>query len=120
GHLLEHLAGSLYSEEGSDPFALGKLDPGNQVVVGSRTITGSSLTYKVQVVGKNAGLLADGDNSQLDNKATVSSTTSDDYYLKIEAVSGVGLRGQYLVDIDVQDTASPRITAISGIPAEGG
>ena len=45
---------------------------------------------------------------------------TDDYYLKIEAIGGVGLRGQYLVDVDVQDAVPPKVTSISGIPAEGG
>ena len=45
---------------------------------------------------------------------------TDDYYLKVEAISGVGMRGQYLVDIDVLDTVAPRITGISQLPAAGG
>ena len=64
--------------------------------------------------------MPDEDGSQQNTQALVSITQSDDYYLKVEALSGVGMRGQYLVDLDVQDTVPPRITSIAGIPAEGG
>ena len=59
--------GSLYSQEGVDYYALGRLDPGNQVVVSSRTISVSGLTYKLQVVGGVVGLLPDADGSQHDS-----------------------------------------------------
>ena len=119
GHLTASVAGSLYSGEGLDYYRLGRLDPGNRVDVASRAISVSGLTYKVQVVGATAGTLSDQDGSQADPRATVLITQADEYYLKIEANSGVGLRGQYLIDIDVQDTVPPRITSVTGIPAEG-
>ncbi len=120
GHLLASVAGSLYSQEGLDYFPLGRLDPGNQVTVSSRTISVSGLTYKVQVVGATVGLLPDADGSQLDARASVAIALTDDYYLKVEAINGVGIRGQYLVDVDVQDTVPPKITTISQLPAAGG
>ena len=120
GHLAASVAGSLYSGEGLDYYALGRLDPGNRVDVASRTISVSGLTYKVQVVGASMGVLPDADGSQQDNRATVTVAQNDDYYLKVEAISGAGIRGQYLVDVDVQDTVPPRITSVTGIPAEGG
>ena len=55
GHLAASVAGSLYSGEGLDYYALGRLDPGNRVDVASRTISVSGLTYKVQVVGAQRG-----------------------------------------------------------------
>ena len=58
------------------------------VAVASRTISLSGLTYKVQVVGGVIGLLPDDDGSQLDAQATVSIGQTDDYYLKLEAISG--------------------------------
>ena len=50
-----------------DYYALGRLDPGNQVVVSSRTISVSGLTYRLQVVGGVVGLLPDADGSQQDS-----------------------------------------------------
>ena len=120
GHLVASVAGSLYSQEGVDYFTLGKLDAGNAVSVSSRTISVSGLTYKVQVVGKTVGLLPDADGSQLDAKASVTVTQNDDYYVKVEAISGVGIRGQYLINLDVQDTVAPKVTSIVGLPVAGG
>ena len=111
GHLVASVAGSLYSQEGLDYFALGRLDPGNRIEVASRVISLSALGYRVQVVGGTVGLMPDEDGSQQNTQALVSITQTDDYYLKVEALSGVGMRGQYLVDLDVQDTVPPRITA---------
>src|SRR5207237_384256 len=112
--------GSLYSQEGLDYYWAGRLDAGNAVRVTSRTIGVSTLNYKVQVVGKTVGLLPDADGSQLDNHASATITQSDDYYVKVEAIGGVGMRGQYLVDLDELDTVPPKITSVGGIPAEGG
>ncbi len=120
GHLVTTLAGSLYSQEGVDYFALGRLDPGNQIEVSSRTLSLSTLGYRVQVVGNTVGLLPDEDGSQQDTGASITIGQTDDYYLKVEALSGVGIRGRYLVDMDVQDVVPPRIMSISGLPAEGG
>lgn len=69
GHLVATVAGSLYSQEGVDYYALGRLDPGNQVVVSSRTISVSGLSYRVQVVGAVVGLMPDQDGSQQDRKS---------------------------------------------------
>src|SRR5262249_41896261 len=80
GHLVATVAGSLYSGEGLDYYALGRLDPGNQVAVSSRAIGVSTLNYKVLVVGAAAGTLPDQDGSQTDPKATAIITQSDDYY----------------------------------------
>ena len=120
GHLVASVAGSLYSQEGTDYYSLGRLDPGNAVVVSSRLISLSSLGYDVQIIGKTVGLLPDSDGNQLDNKASATITQSDDYYLQVAALSGTGIRGQYLLDLDVQDNVPPRINSISGIPAEAG
>jgi hypothetical protein len=81
------------SNEGWDYYHLGRLDPGNKVTVSSRTITVSGLSYKVQVEGGTVGLMPDEDGSQLDAKGTVTIAQTDDYYLRVEAISGAGLRG---------------------------
>src|SRR5262249_51851535 len=120
GHLGASVAGSLYSQEGVDYYALGRLDPGNQGVVSSPTISRSRPGYRGQGVGATGGRLPHPDRSQQDPKATVNIAQTDDYYVKVEALSGAGLRGQYLVDLDVQDTVPPKVTAVSGLPANNG
>jgi hypothetical protein len=56
GHLVASVAGSLYTGEGTDYYALGRLDPGNAVNVASRTISLSTLNYRIQMVGKIVGI----------------------------------------------------------------
>ena len=121
GQSAAEVAGDLMASEGGDPdydfFRLGSLAAGNIIDLRAQLPSSSTLDARVTVVDSSGTLLADTDGSPTDGRFIATVVNAGDYYAKVEANSGAGTTGQYLLDVNLSDLVAPTITAVSGLPA---
>ncbi|HUR47612.1 MAG TPA: pre-peptidase C-terminal domain-containing protein, partial [Candidatus Saccharimonadales bacterium] len=103
-----------------DLFDLGRLNAGNVVELSFRLPSGSSLIPKVTLLAADGTPLSDDDGSTTDAHFHGTIPSAGNYYAKVEAASGAGANGNYIVDIVIQDTVAPKVIGVSRLPASGG
>lgn len=102
-----------------DFFALGELNVGNGVDLDLRLPSRSELDGRVTLIDATGTVVADddGDLSDADFQATIASAGS--YYALVEASAGAGHRGQYLLDVAIDDDVVPRVVQVENLADEG-
>ena len=118
------VAGTVMGPEGSHPdedyFSLGLLlNTGNQVELNLRQPSWSTLNGKVTLVDSSGAAVADSDSNALDGHFLGTIAANGNYYARVEANSGAGPYAQYLLDVDTADLVPPRLTGLTGLPADG-
>ncbi|HEX9890428.1 MAG TPA: lectin-like protein, partial [Nitriliruptorales bacterium] len=120
-HRTATVAGTVMAAEGSntdeDVYRLGLFNAGNVVDLRTSLPADSTLSPKVTLLDANGVVIADTDAADGHVKATLSADGV--IYAKVEALSGAGSRGQYLLEVDLSDPIPPRVTGVTGLPADG-
>jgi hypothetical protein len=121
GHRTATVAGTIMAAEGSntdeDFYSLGIFNAGNVVELSTRLPGDSTLVPKVTLLDASGQVLADEDGDATDGHAKVTLALDGVIYARVEAISGSGSRGQYLLDVDISDPVPPRVTGVTGLPA---
>ncbi|MBN2291620.1 MAG: pre-peptidase C-terminal domain-containing protein, partial [Pirellulales bacterium] len=113
------VAATIMSGDDEDYFSLGSLNAGNQVQLDLRLPNGSTLDGNVVLVDSSGTVVADDDGILTDSDYQATLITPGAYYAKVEDNSGAGNYAQYILDVTIVDTVSPKVTGVSGLPAEG-
>jgi hypothetical protein len=116
--MLGIVAGYVSVADSYDYFALGNLVTGTVIRTATRIPGSSGLEPKVEILYGSSTVLPDQDGNPNDGAALVTAAANGAYYVRLSAKSGAGLLAQYLLDIELADTAAPTITSVS--PACGG
>jgi hypothetical protein len=120
-HRTATVAGTIMAAEGSntdeDFYNLGLYNAGNLVELSTRLPSDSTLVPKVTLLNASGQVLADEDGDATDGHARVTLAADGVIYARVEAISGSGSRGQYLLDVDISDPVPPRVTGVTGLPA---
>jgi Bacterial pre-peptidase C-terminal domain len=100
-----------------DVFNLGTLNAGNVVTLTFRLPPGSTLDPRVSLRASDGSVVPDADGIPTNASATVTVPIGGVYYAWVEANAGSGSTGQYLLDVAIEDSAAPKVTAVSRLPA---
>jgi hypothetical protein len=101
------MAGSLYSQEGVDYYKIGTANPGETIFVSTRLPSVSVLSPAVEIRDERDFYWNERTGGRsFDGVAEVAVTETHTYYAVIRPNSGMGIRGQYLLDVQVVPTGS--------------
>ena len=117
GQAVAHFVGSVMADTDIDVWRLGGLNESNTVALAVRLPEGSTLEVKLQLVTDDGTVVADDEATPGALQATI--PTGGPHYVQVEARSGAGLRGLYIVDVVIDDDVPPRVVAVTRFPAEG-
>jgi hypothetical protein len=120
-HRTATVAGTIMAAEGSntdeDVYNLGLFNAGNVIELSTRMPGDGTLSPKVVLLDAAGQVLSDSDGDATDGHARVTLSADGVIYARVEANSGSGSRGQYLLDVDISDPVPPRVTGVTGLPA---
>ncbi|MCA9264762.1 MAG: pre-peptidase C-terminal domain-containing protein, partial [Planctomycetales bacterium] len=112
------VAGAISHANDQDYYFLGQLNVGNEIQLSTRIPSASDLEAVVSVVDGAGNPVADDDGVE-DGAGQFEVTQASTYYAVIRGAAGGGIDGQYLLDVTVNDTESPQIVSVQGLPDEG-
>ncbi len=114
------VAGAVMSPEGSnsdeDLFNIGLQTAGNVVELSVDLPGSSSLDAQLRLVDASGVAVADADGDATDGHFLATLTQNDVYYAEVQANSGAGLFGTYVLNLTVTDAVPPTIRYVNRLP----
>ncbi|NQT19808.1 MAG: pre-peptidase C-terminal domain-containing protein, partial [Planctomycetes bacterium] len=114
------IAGTMMSSGDVDRFALRRMNPGETVSLDLRLPSVSTLDGRVVLVDSSGTPVADDDGDATDGDFAATIAIDGNYYAQVQANSGSGTLGRYVLDVTRSDGIPPKVTSVTRIPAEGG
>ena len=99
-------AGSLYSEDGVDYYNIGTVNAGETIFVNTRLPSLSTLSPAIEIRDDRDFYWNERAGRSFDGVAEVPVTETRTFYALIRPNSGDGIRGQYLLDVQILPTGS--------------
>ncbi len=123
GHATGKMTGTVMAAEGAntdeDYFSLGMLDMGVVVTMNAWLPSDGTLHPRLQLVDAEGTAVPDADGNAADGHFSATVGDAKSYYAIVDADSGAGTLGQYVLQVDLADAAPPTIVQIDGLPAAG-